>query len=57
MINKNDKNQGNQSEDPVDSASRLALEAEILGSQGETRKAIKQYNQARELLLQKVNEE
>jgi hypothetical protein len=57
MMNKIDKNQEKKNEDLVDQASRLALEAEILGSQGETRKAIKQYNQARELLIQKVNEE
>jgi hypothetical protein len=57
MRNKIDKNQEKKNEDLVDQASRLALEAEILGSQGETRKAIKQYNQARELLIQKVNEE
>jgi hypothetical protein len=57
MLNKNEKNQEKQKDDLVDQASRLALEAEILGSQGETRKAINQYNQARELLIQKVNEE
>ena len=32
MFNKNDKNQEIQKEDLVDQASRLALEAEILGS-------------------------